>query len=157
MEKSDMTFVIGTGKLDTKLDLFNQSVSKQYGLTKPEGFTGTKDPKTGDVIVDRKSGQVMITLDYNKRENSERAHDAGLESAPASELRVTEHELGHAGEFEKDFLKEANRTEKESEDVANAFADKVDKEKDTMSKEDAEKRVREILELPPTEEKKKRN
>lgn len=155
MEKSDMTFVVGTGKLETKVDLFNQTMSNTYGLTKPEGFKGTKDPTTGEITPDRKSGQVTITFDYDKRSDAEKAHDAGLGPAPPSEQRLTQHEIGHAGEFERDLLKEANRTEQESEKVADAFADKVDREKDAMSKEEAEKRVREILELPPKEEKKK--
>lgn len=58
--------------------------------------------------------------------------------------------------MDNDLVKEYNKSVTEAENTADAFVNKVDREKNTMSKADADKRVREILGLPPKEEKKKK-
>ena len=47
-----------------------------------------------------------------------------------------------------DLVKERKQSETDAEDKANKFAKKVKDEKNTISSEQAEKRVREILGLP---------
>jgi hypothetical protein len=161
MEKSDIKFEVGTGKLPTKTNLFQGVATENYGNTERVGFTGTPDPNnTGKVTaIDRTSGTVQITFDFAKRDDAQNAYDNGQRSkAPDSEQHVFDHETGHADDMNNDMVKEFNQTEKDAEKNAEAFANGAENEKDTMSKEDAETRVRDILGVPKQEkEKKKKN
>ncbi len=157
LEKSDVTYVVGSGKLPTDINLFKGTVSEHYGLTAAEQLRGIKDPKTGQVtFIERKGVVINITLDFGKRDDAQSAATAGSRPEPPSEQAVFNHEVGHSVDKDNDLVKEANESDADAEKNANGFNDKVMKEKDTLSYEEAEKRVREIFDLPPKEEKKKK-
>lgn len=44
MEKSDITFVVGTGRLPDKMNLMAGTLTENYGKTEKVGFTGSIDP-----------------------------------------------------------------------------------------------------------------
>ena len=160
LEKSDITFQLGTAKLETKTDLHNKTVVDEYGRTKGTGFKGTVDPSdaTKAKTIVRTSGVVQIDFDFGKRDDAQIAYNNKLQSnEPASEQQVVDHEIGHADDMNNDMVKEQNQSEKDAEAKANNFAKKVKDEKNSMSSEEAETRVREILGLPARPEKKEKN
>ena len=154
LKTSDITYVVGTGHLKTEINLFKGTAAEEFGRTAPEHLSGTT--QNGVLTsIDRKGVTVNITLDVDKRDSAEKASDAGLRSPPPSEQTVFNHEIGHAVDKDTDLLKEYNETEQQAEKKANTFVDAAAREKNSMSKEDAEKEVREMLGLPAKEEKKK--
>ena len=160
MVTSDITFEVGTRNLPSKINLMDKTVKETYGLTERAGFTGTKDandPKRWTSI-DRTSGTVHIDFDFSKRKDAEVSYNAGLSSAaPPSEQHLFDHEFGHANDMNTDLLKEVNQGEQQAEQNAETFANTIEKEKDSLSKEDAEKRIRQIFGIPAQPEKKKEN
>jgi hypothetical protein len=138
---------------------FQGNVSEEYGRTERSGFKGTTDPKTGIVTtIDRQSGQINITIDFQKRDDAQSAYDNKLQpNAPPTEQHVVDHEFGHAVDMNDDMVREYNQSEEQAEKNAEDFANKIEKEKDSMSEPDANKRVREILGMPAKGEKKKKD
>jgi RHS repeat-associated protein len=159
MERSDIKFEVGTGKLPSQTNLLEGTISQKYGETKAVGFSGAVDPNNRGKVtaIDRTSGTVQITLDFAKRDNSQTAYENGQSSkAPPSEQHVFDHELGHGNDMNNDMVREVTQSEQDAEKNAEAFANTSESEKDSMSKEDAEKRVREIFGIPPKPEKEKK-
>jgi RHS repeat-associated protein len=156
LEKSDIIFTIGTGRLPDRVNLMAGVIAENFGATERVNVKGDLDAKTGKVTqIDRNSGEVHITLDLEKRDNAQSAYEHGLQSAPDSEKHLFGHELGHADDMNNDMVKEYNQSNEDAEKNAETLANKIDSEKDSMSEADAEKNVRKILDLPPKEEKKK--
>lgn len=124
---------------------------EKFGNTRVEQTVST-DTKTGKTV-GATTDNVIVTFDFQKRDDSQRAADNNLGAPPPKEQFVVDHEVGHVNRAITDPLGAATDTDREK--PANDFAKTVADEKDTLSKEDAEKRVREILDLPPKEEKKK--
>ncbi len=100
---------------------------------------------------------MQIVFDFAKRDDAQSAYDNGPRSKPPdSEQHVFNHETGHADDMNNDMVREYNQSEEDAEKNAETFANTGQREKDTLSKEEAEKRVREIFGVPkPVKEKKK--
>ena len=91
LEKSDITFQLGTAKLETKTDLHNKTVLDKYGETKAVGFRDTLDPSDPSKFstIDGTSGIVQVNFDFGKRDDAQTAYDNRLQSnEPASEQHV---------------------------------------------------------------------
>ncbi len=140
LEKSDITFAVGTGRLPSKTNLMAGSLTENYGKTEKVGFTGSVDSKTGRVTaIDRQSGQINITFDFQKRDDAQTSYDNRLQSnPPPSEQHLVRHEFGHADDMNSDMVRETNQSNQDAENGAENFANKVGNEK-------------------PKEEKKKKN
>jgi hypothetical protein len=70
---------------------------------------------------------------------------------PPSEQTVFNHEIGHALDKDTDLVNEYNESGAEAEGEANGFARTAASQKDTLSEQEAQKQVRDILGLPPKE------
>jgi RHS repeat-associated protein len=157
MKKSDISYVVGNGKLPSQMNLLTNTVKEKYGSTDRVNFKGTPDPNAPGKItdIDRKSGEVTITFDFQKRDDAQRAYENGQRAtAPDSEQHVFNHEWGHGDDMNKDMVKEYNQSEEDAEKNAEAFARKVEGEKNTLNEAEAEKRVGEIFQVPPGPKKK---
>ncbi|PYT00374.1 MAG: hypothetical protein DMF63_07325 [Acidobacteria bacterium] len=82
------------------------------------------------------------------------ASDLGQRPAPPSEEELSAHEIGHAQAMAENLVQEQLKTREDAEKTAGDFAKKVNDQKKTVSEEEAEKKVREILGLPSQEERK---
>jgi RHS repeat-associated protein len=155
LAKSDVHYVLGTGQLASTP--VKGGVVEQFGETKPQGrLPGTTDPVTGKVdYIQREGLTINITLDVNKLDADRKVADEGKITAPPSEETVFRHEIGHALDKDTDLVAEYNESDPEAEAEANGFARTAGSQKDTLSEQDAEKQVREILGLPPKEKGKK--
>ncbi|MGH9970495.1 MAG: hypothetical protein ACREBG_22265 [Pyrinomonadaceae bacterium] len=131
----------------------NQRVEVVYGETKPTGgkvlSTGTgKDEK----YVGVKDFVVTITIDLNKIDG----RPAG--DATPTGTEVFKHEVvGHGQDFARNPVEATFESQQDSEDHANQNVKNFqnDKRKSDMKEADAEREVRQMLGLPPKEEKKK--
>ena len=158
MATSDIKFEVGTGNLPSKISLMDRTVKETYGETKGIGFKIIHEPADPSKVIsiDRASGVVRIVFDLSKRKDADVSYSAGLSSvAPPSEQHLFDHEFGHADDMNKNMVAEANQSEQQAEQNAEAFANTAEKEKDSLSQEDAEKRVRENFGITPQPEKKK--
>jgi hypothetical protein len=158
LEKSDIQYELGKGKIRTDVNLVAGVASDSYGRVEKKGFQGIPDSNDPNKVtyVDRKSGVVLITLDLEKHDNAQRAYESGAGPKPESMQDVFEHEVGHADDINNDMVRERNQSDKDAEKNAEALRKTIDRESNTMEPKEAEKRVREILGLPPKEEKKKK-
>lgn len=154
LESSKTTYEMRSGPLPTKSS--DVGTIENYGLTKPDNMSGTKDDKTGKITsIDKDNVTVGITLDFGKFDQTQRdiLNDKRPVGSLPSENGVFNHEIGHADDFENDPVRQQNQAEAEDEKSANGFAEKIRKEKDSLSEDEAEKRVREIYGLPSRESK----
>ena len=158
LAKSDVKYILATGSLPSRIDLMAGGYRDTFGETKPDPstFKGTIDQTGRTTSIERPGLVISITLDLQRRDDAQKASELGQQQEPASESTVFNHEIGHAQDKDNDLVKEQNKTEAEAENTADAFANKVKREKDTMSEADAETRVREILGLPPKQKKEKK-
>jgi hypothetical protein len=158
LEKSDVQYELGKGKIRTDVNLVAGVTSDSYGRVEKKGFDGITDPNDPKKVtyVDRKSGVVTIILDLEKQDNAQRAYESGAGPKPEPMQDVFEHEIGHANDIDNDMVREWNQSDKDAEKNAEALRKAIDRESSTMDSKKAEKRVREILGLPPKEEKKKK-
>ncbi len=153
MERSKVTIDMGTGKLPTKIDLMAQTVTDRFGNTAVDR-TNTINTKSGQIVASQ-INSVTVTFDFGKRNDAQSSAEINKSPEPPSEQHVVDHEFGHVDRVVGDPLGSAS--DKDPEKPAEDFANRAENEKNSMSKEDAEKRVREMFGLPPKEEKKKKN
>jgi len=157
LEKSNITYELRAGPLSSEAK--HGGVLETFGETKPDKLLGRQDPKTGEITyIQREGTTVGITLDLGKLDKAQSDFLVGQRATgPPSEQQVFNHEIAHGDDFDKDPVAEQNQSPEGAEKKVKATTDTINREKNTMSEEDAEKRVREILSLPAKEEKKKKN
>lgn len=153
MEQRKVIIVVGTGKLPTNVNLMQQTVTDRFGNTGVDR-TNTINTKTNQIVASQ-INSVTVTFDFGKRNDAQSSAEINKTPGPPSEQHVVDHEFGHVERVTGDPLGSATDTDPEK--FAEDFANQAEKEKNTMSPEDAEKHVREIFELPPKEEKKRSN
>ncbi|MGH9532894.1 MAG: hypothetical protein ACRD2Q_10930, partial [Terriglobales bacterium] len=143
LEKSDMVHVVGAGNLGKTTAAGNPA--DRLGSNVPE-HKGQLDSEGKATAIDARQSVNTITFDFKQIDGQQLF----------SEREVTRHELGHALQIDTDPVSEYNATQGQRETEATKFDEDVAKEKDSMSKEQAEQKVRQILGLPEKEKEEKK-
>lgn len=132
-ERSKVTIEVGTGQLD----------GRKFGETQPEG-KATRDNQ--GVITRFEISKIGVTYDFEKIDQATDDFIDGKRSQqPDSQEYVTYHEGGHTDSLITNPTADANMSYEDAEAGADDFAKKLEKEKDTLDKKAAEKRVKEMF------------
>jgi hypothetical protein len=119
----------------------------KYGTNDVRGMVGQQDATTGKVTaVDQAKSVVKVEFDFNNV-------DKYGPMSKTDDKVVTSHETGHSVAIATDPVQELNRTQGESENVADKFAETVKAEKPDMTKEDARNAVKEAFGVSKVEDK----
>ena len=144
-EKSSIPITVGSGELPTTVrkDGTKTVINERYGET---ARTGTGQNDENGKLKSVTLSTITVTYDFDKRDNAQsRSLIDPKFPPPDSEQRVGNHETGHTEALITDAVKEISRTEEDSEKYANDFADKMEKEKETLKYNEAEEKAREFF------------